>query len=504
MNILPKNLYRAAQVRELDRITIEDHRLAGMSLMERAGQAAFRVMRARWPRTRRIAVMCGTGNNGGDAYVVARLAASAGIRVVLYKVGDHARLKGDVLTASERIEGTNVEVHTFDAGHSLALFDVVVDGLLGTGLSGDVKSEWRAAIDAINVARGLRPHILALDIPSGLHADTGAVLGSAVRADITVTFIGMKQGLLTGSGPGHCGDIIFDDLQVPYQVYNSVPVASHRIQLDDFVHLLPTRERDAHKGQFGHALVIGGNLGMSGAVRMAAESAARVGSGLVSVATRVEHASMVNLARPELMCHAVQRKKDLTPLLEKASVVAIGPGLGQDAWAKEMLSVVVNARADLPLVIDADALNLLAQDALQSDRWILTPHPGEAARLLQLSSAEIQADRFAAAVEIQQRYGGVCVLKGAGTIVTTGKDIPVVCDAGNPGMASGGMGDVLTGVITGLLAQGLTSGDAAQMGVCLHANAADRAAQHGERGLLASDLLPYLRELVNWQQLHYD
>ena len=503
MNTLPKNLYRAAQVRELDRIAIEDHRLTGMSLMERAGQAAFTVLRSRWPRVRRIAVMCGTGNNGGDGYVVARLAATAGIRVVLYQVGDPARLSGDALMAHDRLEGANVEIHAFDAGHTLELFDVVVDGLLGTGLTGEVKPGWRAAIDAINNAtHGQRPGIVALDIPSGLQADTGAVLGSAVRADVTVTFIGMKQGLLTGAGPAQCGDLVFSDLQVPYQIYSSVPVASHRIQLDDFIHSLPMRPRDAHKGHFGHVLVIGGNLGMSGAVRMAAESAARVGSGLVSVATRPEHAAFINAGCPELMCHAVRRKRDLSPLLAKASVVAIGPGLGQDAWAKDMLTTVLDGSA--PLVIDADALNLMAQEPTYSDRWILTPHPGEAARLLDSTASRIQADRFTTASEVQACYGGVCVLKGAGTIVATGKDIPAVCAAGNPGMASGGMGDVLTGAIAGLLAQGLTLSDAAQLGVCLHATAADYAAAKGERGLLASDLLPYLRDLVNWQQLQRD
>lgn len=502
MNTLPKNLYRAAQVRELDRIAIEDHRLAGMSLMERAGQAAFTAMRSRWPRARRIAVMCGAGNNGGDGYVVARLAATAGIRVVLYQVGDHSRLTGDALTACERLEGTNVEIHVFDTGHSLALFDVVVDGLLGTGLSGEVRQDWRIAIDAINAARGQRPRILALDIPSGLQADTGTVLGSAVRADVTVTFIGMKQGLFTAAGPAHCGDVVFSDLQVPYQVYNNVPVSGHRIQLDDFIHLLPLRPRDAHKGDFGHVLVVGGNQGMSGAVRMAAESAARVGSGLISVATRPEHAALVNMACPELMSHAVQHRRDLLPLLQKATVIAVGPGLGQDAWAQDMLTAVL--ACDLPLVVDADALNLLAQEPSYSDHWIMTPHPGEAARLLHSTALEVQADRFAAATRLQASFGGVCVLKGAGTLVATGKDIPAVCDAGNPGMASGGMGDVLTGVIAGLLAQGLSTGDAAQLGVCLHANAADRAAEQGERGLLASDLLPHLRELVNWPQLNGD
>jgi hydroxyethylthiazole kinase-like uncharacterized protein yjeF len=501
MSIIPENLYRAAQVRELDRIAIEDFKLAGMTLMERAGQAAFNALRLRWPRTRSVAVLCGAGNNGGDGYVVARLADMAGIRVMLYQVGDHSRLKGDALTARERLEGTHVDIHPFSDSHFLQEFDVVVDGLLGTGLSGEVRADWRTAIEAINEARGQRPHaqqtkVLALDIPSGLHADTGAVLGSAVQADVTVTFIGMKQGLLTGAGPGYCGDIVFNDLQVPGEVYSNVPVDSRRIQLENFAPLLPARSRAAHKGYFGHVLVMGGNLGMSGAVHMAAEAAGRVGSGLVSVATRAEHAALVNLTRPELMCHGINDRHDLMPLLQKATVLAVGPGLGQDRWAQELLAAALDC--DLPMVVDADALNLLAQEPARSDRWIMTPHPGEAARLLGCSAQAVQADRFAAAIQLQARYGGICVLKGAGTLVVASpQDIPALCNAGNPGMASGGMGDVLTGVIAGLLAQGLSPGDAAQMGVCLHATAADNAARQGERGLLASDLLPPLQRLVN-------
>jgi NAD(P)H-hydrate epimerase len=257
---------------------------------------------------------------------------------------------------------------------------------------------------------------------------------------------------------------------------------------------LPPRARASHKGDYGHVLVVGGDHGMAGAVRLAGEAAARTGSGLVSIATRAAHAAVIAAACPELLCHGVECARDLRVLLQRASVVAIGPGLGQSAWAHDMLAAVLQMR--LPRVVDADALNLLAQEPMQCDHWVLTPHPGEAARLLGMTTKQVQADRLQAAQALQQRYGGVCVLKGAGTLVCTSESV-AICEAGNPGMASGGMGDVLTGVIAGLLAQGLSLVDAACAGVYIHAKAGDRAAQEGERGLLASDVLPHLRKLVN-------
>jgi hydroxyethylthiazole kinase-like uncharacterized protein yjeF len=230
-------------------------------------------------------------------------------------------------------------------------------------------------------------------------------------------------------------------------------------------------------------------------VRMAGEAAMRVGAGLVTIATRPEHALNIPLARPELMTAAVQGAKDLNALLDRASVVVIGPGLGQSAWALELLAKILQSR--LSVIMDADALNLLAIEPSKSHRWVLTPHPGEAARLLACSTKQIQSDRFSAALAVQEKYNGICVLKGAGSLIIDTKQTISISNAGNPGMASAGMGDVLSGVIAGLHAQGLTLADAARVGVCLHAEAGDVAAASAERGLLASDLLPALRALVN-------
>ena len=260
---------------------------------------------------------------------------------------------------------------------------------------------------------------------------------------------------------------------------------------------MPARSPTAHKGDFGHVLVIGGDRGMSGALRLAAEAALRVGAGLVSAATRAEHAASISVARPEIMSHGVESASALSLLLslrKGASVLAVGPGLGQGEWGRKLFSAVLES--SLPMVVDADALNLLAVEPAHRDNWILTPHAGEAARLLGQTVEQVQADRISAAVALQQKYGGVVVLKGAGTLVADVTDEIAICSEGNPGMASGGMGDVLTGVIAGLLAQGCTLTEAAQQGVCLHAHAADLAAQEGQRGLLASDLFPHLRRLM--------
>jgi len=489
MPTLPHDLYRAAQVRELDRLATEQCGLASGILMARAGQAAFDLLRRRWPAVRRVGVVCGIGNNGGDGFVLARLAREAGLEVALYQVGEAARLRGDALAAAQ---AAGIQAQPLAAG-GLRHCDVVVDALLGTGLCGEVRDVWGEAISALNDCG--RP-VLALDIPSGLDADTGAPQGRAVQAAATITFIGVKQGLLTGAGPALGGELHFADLGIPAPVYGRVAAAARRLDLGQFHALLAPRPRDAHKGDCGHVLVVGGDHGYAGAVRLAAEAAARCGAGLVSVATRADHVGAITAARPELMCHGVESVAELEPLLRRATVIVAGPGLGQGAWGQGLLGRLL--QASQPLVVDADALNLLAQDPLHRKDWVLTPHPGEAGRLLGEPAAQVQQSRFAAAAGLQASFGGVVVLKGPGTLVLGDDGMPGICSGGNPGMASGGMGDVLSGIIGGLAAQGLDLREAAGAGVCLHAAAADAAAAaEGERGLLASDLFPWLRRLVN-------
>ena len=488
---LPYALYRAAQVREFDRIAIQDFGIPGETLMERAGTAAFARLRGRWPAAQDLTVVAGQGNNGGDGLVVARLAKAAGLTVRVLQVGDPGRLGGDARTNLERYLALGGDHRPFERVPRET--QLVVDGLFGTGLDRPVEGTWAEAIAAINAHPA---PVLALDIPSGLHADTGCILGSAVRADLTLSFIGLKQGLFTADGPDCCGTVLFDGLDVPAALYGWQVLAARRIDWPRFADLLPPRPRGAHKGRFGHVLVVGGDLGMAGAARLAGEAALRAGAGLVSVATRPEHVAAIVAGRPELMTHGVAAPGDLAPLLARATVVALGPGLGRGAWGRALLEQALGAGR--PLVVDADALNLLAESPRHRSDWILTPHPGEAARLLALGAADIHADRFAAAAALQRRYGGVVVLKGAGSIVQgPGTRPPAVCSAGNPGMATGGVGDVLTGIVGGLMAQGLGADDAAEIGVCVHAAAGDRAAEAGERGLVASDLFAPLRDLLN-------
>lgn len=492
MSQLPYTLYRASDTRALDRVAIDEFAIPGIELMNRAGAAVFAEVCQRWPDARRIVVVCGGGNNGGDGYVVARMAKERGYEVALCSLVDTNSLKGDAAKAFAAFNAAGLRVADLSA-QLLRQADVIVDAIFGTGLDREVQGMWADAIDLINSQR--KP-VIAVDIPSGLHADTGCALGVAVKAEVTVSFIGLNQGLFTAQAVDHCGVIRFDELGLRPEVYDRVPAAAERIDWEGVSHELRSRPKSSHKGLFGHSLVVAGNQGMAGAARLAAEAAARVGSGLTSVATLPEHVVAMAAARPELMWHGVQDTSELIPLLEKASVVAIGPGLGQDYWAKQMLDEVLDS--DRPLVVDADALNLIAEmDDLQRSDWVITPHPGEAARLLECTTADILQDRFQAARELAQRYNAITVLKGAGSLVATPDGEVSLCSDGNPGMASGGMGDVLTGVIAGLAAQQLSLHQATRLGVALHAHAADKLALNGTRGYLAGDVVATLRSLLS-------
>lgn len=487
MQNLPITLYRAAQIRELDRIAIQERGIPGFELMSRAGAEVFQRITTQWPDVRSVAVFCGSGNNAGDGYIIAGLALKAGLEVCVYAVSAPEKLAGDALSAYRKYADDDGTVLPFQAGQAVNA-DVLVDALLGTGLDRPVTGLYAEAIQTINSHSS---PVIAVDIPSGLNADTGNLMGCAVKADCTVTFIGLNQGLFTGQAAEYCGEICYAQLGVPEDVFAELEAAATRVVKTR----LPRRDRCAHKGSFGHVLIVGGERGYSGAARMAGEAALRVGAALVSIATRPEHSGIMNLSRPELMCHGVESAEQLAALLAKAGVVVVGPGLGQSDWAKALFNAAINAGK--PTVIDADGLNLLANAPTAKSGWILTPHPGEAARLLNCSTADIQQDRFAAAASIRANYGGVAILKGAGTLIASEHQL-AISNTGNPGMASGGMGDVLAGVIAALLAQGLSLQDAAQQGVYNHGLAADlAAAKDGERGLLAGDLMPYLRQLVN-------
>jgi len=456
-------------------------------LMQRAGEAAWRHLLDTWPDAQRILVVCGPGNNGGDGYALATHAITSGRHVDLIRMSEPRTT--DATAACHAFLAAGGHCQLFDG--SLPATDVLVDALFGIGLARAPDAAASKLIEAIN-AHAVA--VLALDVPSGVDADSGHVPGLAVRAHATVQFIAAHRGLATGAALDHCGDRVVARIGVGSDGFAPSAIA---LQRDALRRWLKPRRPDSHKGSFGHVLCIGGDVGHGGAVMLCCDAALRSGAGLVGVATRPAHVSPLLARRPEAMVVGIDEADTVGDLIKSASVIAIGPGLGTNKWGRALLEQALGAGK--PLVIDADGLNLLVGTgkSLPGDT-ILTPHPGEAARLLGVDTHAVQVDRYASAAALVQRFGAVVVLKGAGTIIAAPGQTACVIDAGNPGMAVGGMGDLLTGVVAALRAQGLGAFDAACCGALLHAVAGDVAAQDGgQRGLLPSDLLDRIRRLSN-------
>lgn len=509
---LTYKLVSAEQVRQHEREAARLSNCTMYELMQRAGKGAFSQLLKAYPKARNILVLVGWGNNAGDGYIVASLAKQYGLKVVVACADIEHVVSGDALQAQQgwlKIDGELTRAENIDFG----CFDVVVDALLGNGLRGEIRPLIHAIIRRLN--QSSLP-VLSIDLPSGLNADTGQPMPIAVKAEHTVTFVAIKPGLVTGIGLTHCGSLTLDDLAIAPAFY---PLTSPLAELCAW-HLLPPllpRQAHANKGKFGRLLCIGGNSGMGGAIRMTAEAGLRSGIGLVKVLCHERSQQQVTNGRPEIML-CEQGLGPLKSALDWCSSIAIGPGLGNDPWAlsqfKQVLYYIKNKPK--PLVIDADGLNLLAElkgkeADIYFDNCIITPHPGEAARLLDTSIEKIEQNRYLACQTLADKYGTVTVLKGAGSIVcipntlaksfdTDARYLPKVCAEGNPGMATAGMGDVLTGVISGMLGQGMNVHQGAYYGVCLHAAAGDRvASQYGQRGMIASDLFESLRALVNYK-----
>lgn len=489
--IKPENaLYRCEQMRTCEQQAVHLYQLDELELMSQAGTEAFFFIMRKYPNVRHIALFCGAGNNAGDGYVLARLAHEHGLSVVVYQCKALEDLPVTARHAALLALAAGVECQPADEPIDSDA-ELIVDALLGIGLKGPVHGIIASAIHQIN-SSGLP--VVSLDIPSGLNADTGQVENFCVKATATITFIALKAGMFTLDGPDYCGEIESRQLQLEALVNKLNPYASI---LDEASLPLPlvSRKKNSHKGDYGHVLVIGGGPGMPGAVSLVAKAALRTGAGAVTVATWPDHVTGASSFIPEAMIWGVKTPKDLEPLLAKATVCVIGPGLGESDWAKALFLAAITSQ--LPMVIDASALRLLAEHPQTDDNWVLTPHPGEAGSLLSCSSKTIQTDRYQAAQTIQQQYGGVVVLKGTGTIIQTEDHTPFVCTKGNPGMSSAGMGDVLSGIIAGFCAQGLTLTDAAKLGVWVHAVAGDHVAQKvGAVGLLASDLLDIIPRIL--------
>ena len=504
---LPNTLYTAEQIKMIEQYAIDECDIAGFKLMQDAGKACFDKILKHYPDCQSLCVVCGTGNNGGDGFIVAELALQANLDVTLVQLGNPDSISGDALLAKDKWHKSGGVSFNYDKKlfSTYLNTDLIIDAIFGTGLNRNVSGDYLEVIESINAVsnNSAKTNVISIDIPSGLAANTGTIFGDCIQADHTVTFVGLKQGLFTGKARDHTGEIHFDSLSIPNKCYEQLEI-THPIKLipDDILqqHLTP-RAQCSHKGHFGHVLLIGGDEGMSGAIRLAAEAALRCGAGLVSVATHPSHSAILNIGRPEIMVHGILQASALKPLIDKATVIVLGPGLGLSEWSRSLFSE--SLETDLPVVLDADALNLLAEQNHQialKENWVITPHPKEMSRLLKTSTDEIETDRFKSNNECVQtkgcKSGGVSILKGAGTLISN-KHTTLVCNKGNPGMATGGMGDVLSGIIAAMLAQGLSLFDAASTGVYLHATAADIAAKDGERGMLASDLFPHLRNLIN-------
>ncbi len=504
LSTLPSALFLSQQVRDIDRSAINKHGIKGFALMSKAARFSFQVLLERFPGTLQITVLCGSGNNAGDGYIVAALAKAQGLTTRVYYLSPPAKLTGDAQHAYQQCisEGVDCAPYQADSLSREYANHIIVDALLGTGLNSPVRGSYAEAIQSANNSSA---PILAIDIPSGLNANSGAVMGLAISANCTATFIALKLGLFTGEGQSYTGALFYDDLAVPESIINEqVPTAS-KLDIAQLLPLISKRPRHFHKGDCGHTLIIGGEQGYGGAIMMAAEASLRCGSGLTSVITHRDNGSALLARTPEVMVTSAENNQQVDRLIEAASTIVIGPGLGQSAWSEKMLQKVIHL--DKPLILDADALNILSakpnwaeslSEGQRSSR-IYTPHPGEASRLLLFANAQIvQQDRLKALKELSQKFGGHILLKGSGSLIIDPKQKVSLCPYGNPGMASGGMGDVLSGMIGSLVAQGYEPGFALRLATTLHAHAADLAAEKfGERGLSATDLIPFVRSLLN-------
>lgn len=493
LHSLPEDLYSADAVREIDRYVIDEKGVDGFDLMQAAAASVFRQLVRRWPEPGRILVLCGAGNNGGDGYLVAAAAKRHGLNVSCIAVAPVGKLSGDARLAWQKAKQDGVDIVACDgigADGLDALFvsaNLIVDAMLGTGVSGAPREPFA---EMIRRCTSTRKPVVAVDLPSGLNATTGAAAGDVIRADLTVTFIGLKAGLFTGHGPEACGEICFESLTTAQWLEGSgqIPLA-RRIDWASESAMVPRRPVTAHKGHFGHILVVAGDRGFGGAGILAAEAASRAGAGLVTLATRPEYVAPALARCPSVMVQGLIHGSELPALLDAADVVVCGPGIGRGSWGQQMLQQVV--ASGKPRVLDADALNLMASRvAVKDDDHILTPHPGEAARLLDCEVAEIEVDRVKAADRLRQVFGGTVLLKGAGTVIASGNEVPRIVDGSNPGMATGGMGDVLSGIIGALYGQFGNPLHATTTGACLHLAAANLASRNkGFMGLLPGDVI---------------
>ena len=483
-----RKIYLANQVRELDELAISEQQITSFSLIKKAALVARDLLLQRWSEVKEVGIVCGTGNNGADGFVLGALLADRGIQVTINSSAASLKKNSEAEISSRLCFERNIKMTNID--ETLENSELIVDALLGTGLSRDVEGKYLEVVRKVNQSN--KP-VLAIDVPSGLCSDTGRKRGGCVKANITITFIGEKVGLYTADGPTFAGEVIFNNLEAPTSIYSKVKYTAKMLELKSQKLKVPIRKANSHKGSHGHVLVVGGDEGMGGAAIMAAEAALYSGAGLVSLLTHPTNIAAALSRRPEIMVKGMTKSLDLNRMLQVASSVVLGPGLGTGKWGVELYRKII--KVNKPLVLDADGLNCLASDRHARDNWILTPHPGEGKRLLE---KDCQADRINSVIELSRYYRATLVLKGAGTLISNQAGEVELCPYGNSGMSVGGMGDILSGVIGALIAQGITNFESAKLGVVLHSFAADEIARRqGKMGLLATDLLPEIRRLLN-------
>jgi NAD(P)H-hydrate epimerase len=482
---MPMFLYNTETVYQMDRAAVETDGLAEIELMRRAGQRVWQEISTRWPELSLITVFAGSGNNGGDAYVVALAARTQGVEVQFISKGDLGNQSDTSIHFRELWQQAGCEIAAWNQQKILG--EVIVDGLLGIGLTRELDKDWQSLIHAINQSPADR---VAIDIPSGLNANTGMPQPCAVNANLTVTFIGIKTGQYLADGPDYRGELVFYDLGVSSRV--SEDLTPTLVVLDrDNIKLPEKRKRNSHKNNFGHLLIVGGDNGMAGAASLAALAALRTGAGLVTVLVHPECAHSLS-AVSELM---VLGWDSIDEKLEQATVILVGPGLGASKAAKDCLKKIQGCNK--PIVVDASALDAGFLRTLASDQVVITPHPGEAAGLLSTSTSEIQSNRLRASQQLVDAFGVVSVLKGSGSIIQQVESIPAINITGNPGMASAGMGDVLAGMIAALMGQSLTPFEAAKTAVLIHALGAEEyASDNDETGLIASDIVQRIPQVI--------
>ncbi len=493
-------IFEIAQIRKIEDYIQNEMAISGHLMMQKAAEAAFKFLSNQTDiKSRPIFIFCGAGNNGGDGFLLAKLAKINDLQPLVIKVGNFNK-QSELCQKSERAAlKSGVEVISYDTNLNFPKNIIIIDSILGIGLKGEVRAMESGVIDKINNFRknNVNSLVISIDISSGLCPNSGQIRGNAIISDFTITFLGLKAGLFLGEGKIHNKKIIFSNLDIDYsKIISQISAKYYKFDDDNFSKLIPPRKITAHKGDFGHVLIVGGDYNMGGSVIMAAEAAFRGGAGKVTVLSRREHFIALLARLPNVMTCEANCEDDLIEIVKNKTVIAFGMGIGNSGWEEELFNFFMNYNPAIPKIIDADGLNILAKKQINYnlENAILTPHPKEAANLLATTTEEIKNDRELAIKKLQKKYQATIVLKGNNSLILGEEQKLYLCPSGNPGMATAGTGDILSGIIAGLKAgSNLNNSLTASLAVNIHAKAGDLAAkENGEIAMMATDLIKYI------------